>query len=215
MSFPNLRSSRLPAFLAGVILAAALAIPFTSFADPQDGGDDPAAGGMAGMMELMKKWSSPGPEHQVLNRFIGEWETEFTLMSMGMRMPASKGSASFTWLLEGRCIQQHSENSMMGMPLESYSITGYDKFRKSFTSTTVSTMDTAMNRFEGDLTRDGKTMIFYGTIDEYLTGELGKMAKGVWRFVDEDTMFFEIHDLAIGEGDDVTQVIEIKYTRKK
>jgi hypothetical protein len=40
----------------------------------------------------------------------------------------------------------------------------------------------------------------YGTLDEYLTGEHDKMVKSVWRFVSDDEMRLEVHDLAIGES---------------
>ncbi len=53
----------------------------------------------------------------------------------------------------------------------------------------------------------------YGTIDEYLTGEHDKMVKTVWRFISDDKMVLEIHDLPIGENN--TKVVEITYTRKK
>ena len=204
--------TRTPAFLAGFALATLVLVPFSSFAKQESGGE---MGGMQDMMEMMKKWATPGPEHQMLNRFIGEWETETSLMYLGQKMGSSKGSATFEWLLDGRWVQQHSTGSMMGMPIESYSTMGYDKFRKNFVATTVSTMDTAMNRVEGDFTQDGQTLIMYGSIDEYLTGELCKWVKGVYRFQGDDTIIFEIHDLAIGEGDQKTQVIEVKYTRKK
>ena len=41
-------------------------------------------------------------------------------------------------------------------------------------------------------------LIYYGTIDEYLTGEHDKMVKTVWRFPSADELVMEVHDLAIG-----------------
>ena len=46
-----------------------------------------------------------------------------------------------------------------------------------------------------------------------MTGEHDKMVKSVWRFVSDDEMKLEVHDLPIGE--DNTQVFEIRYRRRK
>jgi hypothetical protein len=88
---------------------------------------------------------------------------------------------------------------------------GYDNFKMSFVVTTVSSMDTAMNRSEGDLDPGGKALLLYGTLDEYLTGEHDKMVKTVFRFNSADEIVMAIHDLPIGENN--TKVVEIKYSR--
>jgi len=59
---------------------------------------------------------------------------------------------------------------------------------------------------------NGKVLLTYGTIDEYLTGEHDKMVKYVWRFLSEEKIVLEIHDLAIGEFN--TKVVEITYVRQ-
>ena len=172
--------------------------------DPQD---------MAKMMEKAKKYTKPGTHHEALKRFLGKWDTESRIFMGGQATPPAKGSAEFSWLMEGRWLQQKSKGSMMGRPYESASIMGYDNFRMSYVATSVSSMDTAMNRAEGDMTRDGKALLLYGTLDEYLTGEVAKMVKTVWRFKSSDEMVMEVHDLPIGEEN--TKVVEITYKRQK
>jgi len=88
---------------------------------------------------------------------------------------------------------------------------GYDNFKQSYVITTVTNMDTAMLRSEGDLTPDGRALIAYGTLDEYLTGEHDKMVKYVWRFNSPGEMVLEVHDLPIGETN--TKVVEITFRR--
>ena len=80
----------------------------------------------------------------------------------------------------------------MGMPSESYMVFGYDNFKKSYRVMIVSTLDTAMSTSEGDITPDGKALIAYGTIDEYLTGEHDKMVKYVWRSDNADQIRLEV-----------------------
>ena len=197
--------SRLPSFLAGVALTAAIVIPFTSAARPQD---DPRQE----MLKRAQKYVTPGPHHAKLERFVGKWETEWTILHGENRTPPSKGSAEFSWLFEGRWLQQRGTGALLEMPLESFSLIGYDNFKQSYVSATASTLDTALHVNEGDMVRGDQAMIAYGTLDEYLTGEHDKMVKTIWRFISKDEMVMEVHDLHIGEQN--TQVIEIRYTRK-
>ncbi len=167
---------------------------------------------IAAAMAKAKQFTQPGPNHKVLERFIGAWSTETRVFGMGKPMPAEKGSAQFAWLMPGRWVKSESSGSMMGMQIQSFMLLGYDNFKQSFVFSGVSTMDTFMSRLEGDLDQSGKTLIAYGTLDEYLTGEHDKMVKYVWRFQSTSQMLLEVHDLAIGEAN--TKVIEISFTKK-
>ncbi|MEM7199063.1 MAG: DUF1579 family protein [Planctomycetota bacterium] len=172
---------------------------------------DPAQG-MREAMERVKKFTQPGKHHELLRRFVGEWNTESRLMMSGQATPAEKGTATFSWLMDGRWLQSEATGSMMGMAFRGFSLLGYDNFKQSYVLTTVQSMDTAMNHAEGDLDPGGEALLLYGTLDEYTTGEHDKMVKYVWRFRSADEMVLEVHDLPIGERH--TQVIEVVYRRK-
>jgi len=79
--------------------------------------------------------------------------------------------------------------------------------------TSVTDFDTAMNRMEGDMDPSGKSLLLYGTLDEYLTGEHDKMVKYVYRFDSADRITLEVHDLPIGEHN--TKVVEWIFERVK
>ena len=189
------------ASLASLLFLTTAATPVTP---PQDAGD-PAD--MAAMMKKMAEMTQPGEHHAFLERFVGDWTTSTSMMGM----PGSPGTASFSWLHEGRWLMQEWSGSMMGMQTAGSAIMGYDNMKMSFVVASCSTMDTALHHAEGDLTQHRDALILYGTLDEYLTGEHDKMVRTVWRFPSDDEMVMEIHDLAIGE--DNTKVVEITYTR--
>ncbi len=187
-----------------IVLGLALAMTGVLFArGPQDPPD------MAKEMAKMKKWMEPGKNHEVLKRFVGSWTTETVMMGA----PPVKGTAECDWLMEGRWIRLDAKSTLFGKPFHSFSILGYDNFKKSFVATTVSSFDTAMIRTEGDMDQSGKSMISYGTLDEYMTGEHDKAIKVAWRFHSDDRIVMEVHDLPIGETN--SKVFEIAYTRKK
>lgn len=168
---------------------------------------------MAKMMERAKQFTTPGPEHAWLSRFLGEWDMEVRLTMMGADSPAGKGTSRGRWLIDGRWLALENEGTMMGMPLSTFCILGYDRFKMSYVTACVQSIDTALTTSEGDIDPKTGSLLTYGTLDEYLTGEHDKMVKYVWRFPDANTIRLEVHDLPIGETG--TKVVEFTYTKKQ
>ena len=181
--------------------------------EPQ-GGSAPQGGGaadMAAMMAKAKKLTAPGKHHKQLEKFLGKWKTTTRLFMGGQEVPQPDGTAEGRWAMEGRWLLLETKGSLFGSKYHGLAWTGYDNFKQSYVVTAVSSMDTAMIRSEGDMDPGGKVMLLYGTLDEYLTGEHDKMVKTVWRFVDDDHLTMEVHDLPIGEKN--TKVFEVRYER--
>ncbi len=174
--------------------------------------EEPGAEDMAAMMAKAEKFTKPGENHAFLNKFLGQWNTALQITMPGMETSPEKGTAEFKWLMDGRWMEMHSDGSMMGMPMRMFSLMGYDNNKMSYVVTSVSTFDTAMTRAEGDVDPATGSLILYGTLDEYLTGEHDKMVKVAWRFHSDDKMVMEVHDFPIGEENN--KVFEIVYTRK-
>lgn len=167
------------------------------------------------MQEGMAKWmemSKPGKMHSRLAYFEGEWTTTAKVWMDPNNPMESTGEATFTWLFSHRWMKQEYKGTMMGMPMEGFGIHGYDNFRKQFVGTWVDNMGTSVSMTAGNLDGSGETLIEYGTMDDPMTGEVGKMSKHVTRIIDENTFIFEIHDMRIGE--EHTMVLEITYKRK-
>lgn len=195
------------AFCAGVLCSTAQDTPKAGESTAQSKAQ-PAAQDIKAMMAKAASIRAPGKNHGILSRFVGDWVTETRVIGMA----PSKGTTSFTWLMDGRWLQGRSTGTMMGAPAESFAILGYDNFKQSFVATFVSSMDTAMLHAEGDLDRTGKKLTTYGKMDEYLTGEHDKMVKYEWTFVSDDEIHFDVHDLGIGEPN--TKVVSYIYKRK-
>ncbi|MEX1023607.1 MAG: DUF1579 family protein [Planctomycetota bacterium] len=168
---------------------------------------------MAEMMKRAARYTTPGPEHALLERFVGDWDVEAVMLMGGQATPATQGTATFAWKVPNRWLESEWSGTLMGMPGQSFQTMGYDKLKQSYVWNHITTYDTAMNHAEGDLTPDGKALILYGTLDEYLTGEHDKLVKYVYRFLSDDSFVLEVHDLAIGETN--TKVLEFRYARKE
>jgi hypothetical protein len=177
-----------------------------------------AGPGQDQMAERMKKWkeiSTPGDEHKKLDAFVGTWDVE-TRMWMG-RPGASptttKGSTTYAWTVGGRYLRQDFQGEMAGMPVEGQGFAGYDNFEKKYVGVWMDNTSTAIFGMEGTMNKEGTVLTMYGKMDEWMTGEVGKMSKYVFRIPNKDRIIFEIHDLAIGEPN--TKVVEMTFTRKK
>lgn len=193
---------------AGALALGALA--FLTLASARTAVQADPASEMAAMMEKMKQVTQPSAHHRELERFLGTWDTQTRFMGAS---EGEAGRAEFTWLVPGRWVQSRWSGTMMRMPVEGFTLLGYDNFKQSFVTCDVHSVDTAMRTAEGDMTPDGKALVLYGTLDEYLTGEHDKMVKYAWRFRSADEIVLEVHDLPIGEAN--TKVVEIAFTRRK
>lgn len=195
---------------------AALALPLFALARAQDPTNpaDPRNYDMATMMKRWQEACTPNANHEKLARFLGKWETESAMtMELGGEAIKTKGSAEIEWLFEGRWLIERSDGQMMGTPMKTVSIHGYDNFKKKYVSTVINSTTTALLHAEGNFDASGKNLITYGPMDEPMTGEHDKAVRYVTRFVDADTFVFEVHDLAIGEKDN--KVVAVTYKRKK
>ena len=173
------------------------------------------------MFEEDAKIIQPSAKHKVLERFLGTWEQTTHIWMMGPQGKATevKGEVVNTWLVEDLWMIGESTGGKSGnpiidamLPTQSFTIMGYDNYKKKFVTVHVQDKSTAMVTGFGNLTRDGNTLISYGTIDQPLTGEHDKMVKYIYRFHDADHIVLEIHDLAIGEQN--TKVVEMEFRRK-
>ena len=210
MNYP-LPSQPGPFALRALLLILLLTLP-AAIGNAEDPGKI-SSKDMAAMMEQARALTQPTAPHQELSRFLGTWDTALKITMGGANPPAEKGEMTFSWLMDGRWIQGKGEGTTMGMPSETFTILGYDNFKQSYVTVTVGNIDTAMLTAEGDMDPSGKALITYGTLDEYLTGEHDKMVKYVWRFLSDDEMLLELHDLPIGEAN--TKVVEIRFNRRK
>lgn len=178
------------------------------------------------MQKMMQEWQAtmqPGAAHAKLEPLVGEWETTTKMWWGGPNSEASEshGSAKNEWILGKRFVlsQYQSEMKLPGpdgkevsMPFEGVGVTGYDNYRKMYTSGWIDSMGTAMSISKGSVGPAGKVFRFYGEMDEPMLGVIGRVVKSETKLVDNDHYTFSIFDLHAGED---YKVLEVTYTRKK
>ena len=192
---------------AYVLSALVCVVAFTCLVSRATSEDEPPS--QEEMMKRFREAAKTGPQHEALKYYLGDW----TVKADRMGAPGT-GHATFSWVLEGRWMGQRLTTTFGGHTTQGFGLHGYDRYSKSYVTTFVSDMDTSMNVSRGPrVDREGKVQTEYGSLREYMTGELDKPYKVVRRHIDDDHFVVEIWDLGIGEAG--RAVLTYKYARKK
>lgn len=161
------------------------------------------AGLLAGPAVRAQDFPKPGPEHDVLKKLEGDWDT--TMKMGGME---SKGTAVYKMDLGGLWLASTFNGDVGG---QKFTGKGYDTFnpmKKKYVSVWVDSMSASPMTMEGEYDAAKKTMTMVGE----MMGPDGKMAKNktVSEFKDADTINFGMY-----VGDEKEPMFTITYKRKK
>jgi uncharacterized protein DUF1579 len=163
------------------------------------------------MEDAMMKAAQPGPQHEFLKKFAGDWKASVKSW-MGPGEPqVSEGSAHSEMILGGRFLQEDFKGNFMGQPFEGHGLTGYDNPGKKFVGTWVDSMTTGVMTSAGSLDKTGKVLTASATYTDPMTGKPGK-SRMVTKIVDDNNHVFEMYGMH--EGKEVKEM-EITYTRVK
>lgn len=169
------------------------------------------------MMEEMMKGMQPGPMHEWLKKWEGNWDMVVkAYWSPGAPPEENKMSATSSFIMGGRYLIEKvsGEIEMPGagkVPFEGVSTMGYDNMQKKFFSTWYDSMSTGIMFETGTVDGAGKVLTMEG---ENWNPALGAMAKSksVVTVVDEKTRMMEMW--SAGPDGKMTKSMEITYTRK-
>ena len=201
-----MRSVRLPALLA----LSALAVAAWASQDPK-GGMSPEA--MERAMGLAMDAAHPGPEHELLARYAGEWTLEASLaMAPGAEPFTEKGTARMHPILGGRFLQIDVEGGFQGMPYESMTLLGFDRRYGDWTLLAFDTFGTYYVTAKGKRGEDG--IVRVDGRDEDLMGP--QVYTFVVEFVSDDELVVSTDFTALaGQAfEEPFRMVTVRYKRK-
>lgn len=167
---------------------------------------------MQKMMTEWAKWSTPGPEHQLLAKLAGDWNVVSKWWMAPDSEPMSSASEQkLEPIFGGRFIKIETRSNMMGQDVHGIGYIGYDKFKAMYTMFWIDNMGTAMFTAYGTADDAGKTITLTGKMDDPMTGEKDKEAKYIYTFSDDGTFHFEIWDMVPGKA---FKSVDMTYTKK-
>src|SRR5437773_5272776 len=150
------------------------------------------------MMEKMAKAATPGPQHEAMKKWAGDWEcTVKYQMDPSQPWQEAKSTATITTLLDGRYVQEVSNGEMMGMPFTGIGLYGYDNVIGKYVSTWIDNMGTGIMKSEGTADTSGKVITWNGSMSDPITGKPAK-ERMVTTMVDDDHHTFEMYAVPPG-----------------
>lgn len=190
--------------LMAVLAVAGLAGPLA--AQAQEHGDAE----MAAMMEAYEKAGTPGENHRILDRMVGEWDIEVRMyMDPSGEPQVSHGTAVTKWVMAGRFVEETVQGDFMGAPFQGRGLTGYNNVTGEYEATWIDNHTTAIVRYTGEVDDQGR-MIFMSKYKDPTSGEMVK-GRSVAEFVSDDEVVYRAYEDR-GEGETLT--MELIYTRK-
>ncbi|RPI06730.1 MAG: DUF1579 domain-containing protein [Ignavibacteriae bacterium] len=167
------------------------------------------------MMARMTAAMTPGDAHKKLEYFCGKWNVESKAWMNGPDTPpsVSKGTAEYKMVFGGRFVEQDYTGEMMQGPFTGVGFTGFDNMKKKYESFWIDNMGTAMSIMEGKMDPSGKTLTFFGRMDDPMTGQKNKEFKYVLQIVDDNTHTFAMYDPGAKGGKKPSFLLT--YTREK
>ena len=163
------------------------------------------------MMKKVEAAGTPGPGHQALQHFVGNWKAEVKCWhEPGGQPQVSHGTARASWILNGRFLEEEFRGEMMGKPFQGRSLIGYDNTKQTFNTVWVSDMQTSIFCSEGRGDSGNKVITLEGKASCPATGQRDVTMKTVFRVLGPDKHTFEMFDSSRGNA----KTMEITYTRQ-
>ena len=165
---------------------------------------------MAAQQQAWMEYMTPGPMHEMMAKTAGDWKTtiKYWMDSSGDPM-VSEGTSKSEMILGGRYLKETSNSTVMGMPMEGISITGYDNSTKEFTSVWIDNMGTGTTVAKGTYDEETKTITLYGSMVDPMTGKDTKYRE-VINIVDDNHHVFEMY---VDQDGQEVKNMEVEYAR--
>jgi hypothetical protein len=165
-------------------------------------------------MQAQIETMTPTDRHEMLDYFVGDWDVQMRVWggNPGGQPQESEGTASFEKILGGRFLEGRSTAPVMGRPMETRSLLGFDIHNNHYDLTMLNSMSTAILSAEGHAAMDGSYIQFFGDMDEPALGLHGRMVRYVWRVKDANRFTIEVYDPHIAETNN--KVVEIRHQRR-
>ncbi len=106
----------------------------------------------------MPQMPSPVKEHEWLQKFVGEWESEFEMSCDPGQPPMTTKGTEVTRMIGGFFIIADGRSEMMGAPFDSVLTLGYDPRKQKYVGTWVDSISGYLWLYEGEVDATGKIL---------------------------------------------------------
>jgi hypothetical protein len=139
-------------------------------------------------MKAMQDYMTPGDVQKMMAKYDGSWNSNVSVwMKPGGTPMVNKATAVITMILGGRYQQSQIKGDYGGAPFEGFSLLGYDKMKKVFTSTWMDNFGTGTMTMEGTWDSTSKTITFKGKMFDPMSAK-DLDVKETMQYVDDNTV---------------------------
>ena len=110
--------------------------------------------------DLIAQVPTPGPEYDILEKDIGEWDVEITNYAMG-EPTVTKGTES-NKMMGGFWMISDFQGSMMGLDFKGHATSGYDSEAKKYVGTWIDSLSPGAMHMKGDYDKEKETLTMVG-----------------------------------------------------
>jgi hypothetical protein len=166
------------------------------------------------MMEMVMKYGTPGKSHELLKKFVGDWNVDMRMWAKPESEPmTTTGTMKNELILDGRFVKCTFEAMMMGMKFAGLEIVGYDLFKNMYVTFWIDSMSTGFLFTSGKLDASGKVLTDTGEYPDAMTeGKTMQKVKNVTTFIEDGKIKFEMF-MVSPDGKEVKSM-EYTATRK-
>ena len=158
-----------------------------------------------------KSPGAPSEMHYRMAKRAGEHETVSKLTLPDGKAVETKGTAKITAVLGGRFLQEEGTGTLLGNPVSTLKLVGYNDAAGQFEAVWLYTGSTAMMTMTGKAKDDNKTVEFSASVPGPKDAKMNFTI--VYRFADADRFIVEL--TARSEDGSKGPTMETTYTRKK
>ena len=153
------------------------------------------------MMEQMMKYGTPGKAHELLRKYVGQWDVDIlTWRDPAMPPEKSKGMMTNTLIFDGRFVKCDFDGMMGDMKALGLEVIGFDLFKNTYTTFWIDSWSTTFLVTTGTLDMTGKVLTETGTFPDAMTdGKTMQKIRNVTTFMDDGSYKFEMY-MAMPDG---------------
>lgn len=174
-------------------------------------GQTPGEGAEDEMMKMMMEAGAPGPHHEHLKFFVGQWKATVKSWMSGPGEPTvSEGTSTIESIHGGRFTKETFKGNFMDMPFDGLGLMGYDNVSKKHIGLWSDNFGTGFAISEGTCDPSGKVFTYTTTCNDPQSGK-PQTSKSVVKITDENSYTFTMSG-AGPDGKEFT-MMEITYKR--
>ncbi len=164
-------------------------------------------------MKIWKNYMTPGIMHEMMAKNTGDWDivSKFWMDPNSTEASVSNAVGTGQMILGGRYLKMTYEGDVMGMPMEGFSLEGFDNGKQEFQNIWIDNMGTGMAYSTGKYDAANKKVDYIGTMYDAMGG-MDTEFRSVMKFNDDGTMVFSMYGKV--EGNEYL-MMEQTYTKKK